>query len=131
MSEQDERNRGGGDNIHVGNVSGTGIAIGRQAHATVTSGISLSEIESLFAEITTAIQNSPAAQREAAEQTVKELKAEVTKGAKSDDSKLAKLIDKLVDLVPGAVSAVVSTFATPILGGITGPVTKFVLDKLK
>ena len=62
---------------------------------------------------------------------IKELKAEVTKGEKSDDSKVAKLIDKLIDLVPGAISAVVSTFATPILGGIAGPVTKFVLDKLK
>jgi hypothetical protein len=44
---------------------------------------------------------------------------------------VAKLIDKLVDLVPGAISAVVSAFATPILGGVAGPVTRFVLDRLK
>jgi hypothetical protein len=29
------------------------------------------------------------------------------------------------------VSAVVSAFATPLLGGIAGPTTQFVLDKLQ
>jgi hypothetical protein len=29
------------------------------------------------------------------------------------------------------VSAVASAFATPILGGLAGPVTGFVLDKLR
>jgi hypothetical protein len=43
----------------------------------------------------------------------------------------AKLVDGLVELVPSATSAVVSAFATPILGGIAGPVTGFVLDKLR
>jgi hypothetical protein len=33
--------------------------------------------------------------------------------------------------VPSATSAIVSAFATPILGGIAGPVTGFVLDKLR
>ena len=34
-------------------------------------------------------------------------------------------------VISGALGAVVSMFATPILGGIAGPVTRFVLDKLK
>jgi hypothetical protein len=34
-------------------------------------------------------------------------------------------------VLPAATSAVVSAFATPILGGIAGPVTSFVLDKLR
>jgi hypothetical protein len=33
--------------------------------------------------------------------------------------------------VPAAASAVVSAFATPILGAIAGPVTRFVLGKLR
>ena len=44
---------------------------------------------------------------------------------------MAKLVDGIVGLVPGAVSAVVGAFATPILGGIAGPVTQYVLDKMK
>jgi hypothetical protein len=36
----------------------------------------------------------------------------------------------LVGLVPSAVSAIVSAFGTPILGGVAGPVTKFVLAEL-
>ncbi len=48
----------------------------------------------------------------------------------ADDGKLGKIIDGLVSLVPGADSAVVSMFATPILSGIAGPVTQFVLYKL-
>jgi hypothetical protein len=37
----------------------------------------------------------------------------------------------IVGLVPSAASAVVSAFATPILGDVAAPVTKFVLDKLQ
>lgn len=59
------------------------------------------------------------------------LKTEAAKGKDADDGVVAKLVDGLVGLVPGAASAVVSAFGTPILGGIAGPVTKFVLDKLQ
>ena len=39
-------------------------------------------------------------------------------------------VQKLADLVPGAVSAVVSTFATPLLRALAGPVTKAVLERI-
>ena len=55
----------------------------------------------------------------------------MAKGKDADDSKIAKLLDSLVELVPGAVSTVVSTFASPILAGIAGPVTKFVLERIQ
>ena len=62
---------------------------------------------------------------------VEELEAEVAKGKRADDSKMGRIVDGLVAMVPGAFGAVVSLFSTPILGGIAGPVTKYVLDKLK
>jgi hypothetical protein len=37
----------------------------------------------------------------------------------------------LAGLVPGAVSALVSAFASPVIGGLAGPVTKFVLDRIQ
>jgi hypothetical protein len=64
-------------------------------------------------------------------QQVEDLKAEVAKEKDVDDSKIAKIVDGLVTRVPGAIGTVVSLFATPILSGVAGPVTKYVLDKLK
>ncbi len=127
------QNDGDGDKIQVGNVSGTGIAIGRKARASVsvTTGPTAAELDALFARLAEAVQGAAPERREQALQAVHDLRDEVTKGNDADDSTLAKLIDKLVDMVPGAVGTVVSTFAAPILGGIAGPVTKFVLDKFK
>jgi hypothetical protein len=44
------------------------------------------------------------------------LKQEVVKAKDASDGVIGKLVDGLVGLVPGAATAVVSTFATPILG---------------
>lgn len=121
-----------GDQITTGDVSGTGIAIGRGAQANVSQGISPRDLELLFAPLLALVAHqAPAGMQVAAVQQVQELKAEVAKGKQADDSKLGKIVDGLVGMVPGAIGAVVSIFATPVLGGIVGPVTKFVLDKLK
>jgi len=47
------------------------------------------------------------------------------------DARLARLIDGLADLVPGAASALVDTFASPLLAGVAGPATTAVLGRLK
>ena len=91
-----------------------------------------SDLESLFAPLLAAVaKQAPADKQAAAVQQVEELKAEVAKGKQADDSKMGTIVEGLVAMVPGAVGAVVSMFATPILGGIAGPVTKYVLEKLK
>jgi hypothetical protein len=120
----------GGDKITMGDVSGTGIAIGRGASASVTQGISGDEMAALFAPVLNAIQSAPGEEQEAAQQKLQELETEAAKGEKADDPRMAGLIDDLVGLVPGAVGAVVSVFASPILGGIAGPVTNFVLQRI-
>ena len=121
-----------GDQITTGDVSGSGIAIGRGAQANVMQGISPNDLESLFAPLLAAVvQNAHADQLAAAVQQVQEIKAEVAKGTGAKDDKIAKVVDGLVGMVPKAVGAIISTFATPLLKGIAGPVTKFVLDKLK
>ncbi len=58
------------------------------------------------------------------------LKAEAAKGDKADDGVLSGLVRGLADLVPGATRAVVSAFASPMLQGIAGPVTKQMLEML-
>ena len=121
----------GGDKITVGDVQGTGIAIGRGAQAQVQQGISAAELDRLFAPLVTLTRDLPPDQRELAEQKVQELKQETAKGKSADDSRLAKLIDGVIALAPAAVSTVVGMFTTPILGGLVGPVTKFALDRIQ
>lgn len=118
----------GGGAIIVGNVDVGGDFISRDK---ITYGISSKELEPLFAPLLTAIsQQVPAEKQAAAEQQVEALKVEVAKGEKAEDGKIAKIIDGLTGMVPGAIGAVVSMFTSPILGGIAGPVTNYVLDKL-
>ena len=89
MSKKD----GSGDNIQIGNVSGTGIAIGRNASSSVTSGLTATELDTLFSGLTEAAQVAAPERREEAAQTVQNLKDEIAKGEKSDDSTMATLID--------------------------------------
>jgi hypothetical protein len=98
----------------------------------ITQGISRADWEPLFARLLADVaQHAPADRQAAAVQKVEELKAEIAKGGQADDPRLGKLVDGLIGLVPQAIGAVVSLFATPILTGIAGPVTKYVLEKLK
>lgn len=121
----------GGDKIEVGDVSGTGIAIGRGAQANVTTGDAGQDLDDLFASLMEVLHAAPAEKQDQATQKAETLKSEVAKGQDADDEIVAGLIQDLVDLVPGAVSAVVSTFASPILGGLAGPFTNFVLKRIQ
>ena len=121
-----------GDRITTGEISGTGIAIGRGAQANATQGVSLRDLEPLFAALSAAVvRAAPADKQTAARQQVEALKEEIANNERADDGQIAKIVHGLVEMVPGAIGAVVNLFATPILGGIAGPVTKLVLDKLK
>jgi hypothetical protein len=120
-----------GDKITVRDVSGQGIAIGRGAQATFTAGISSQELQVLFEPLMKSIREIRVIDQTEALKTAEQLKQEVAKGKAADDNKLAKLIDGLIGLVPSAVSGITSIFASPILGGLAGPVTKYVLDKIQ
>jgi hypothetical protein len=118
-------------------VSG-GVLVGRGQHVAgdfvqVDQRRASVSIEAVFRPIRQAVATAalrPDQQTEAL-QALRDLEAEAGKGEGADDGRLARLVDGLVDLVPGAVSAVVSAFASPVLGGIAGPVTSFILDKLR
>lgn len=78
-----------------------------------------------------AIKAAPSEVKPEAEAKLVALKLEAVKGKDRDDRVMAKLLDELIGLIPAAASAVGSAFATPILGAFVGPVTTFVLDKLR
>ncbi|MFA7335018.1 MAG: hypothetical protein WC130_12105 [Kiritimatiellia bacterium] len=112
-----------------GNVQVGGDFIGRDK---ITYGATPRDLEALFAPLLAAIVQHTRTdiQAAAAAQQAVELQAEIAKGGQAEDGKLAKIIEKLTDLAPGAVGALISLFAAPLLEGIKGPVTKYVLDKL-
>jgi hypothetical protein len=97
----------------------------------ITGAPSAAELDAALRPLIEAIRAAPTEARPEAEAKLAALKQEAAKGKNADDGVIAKLVDGLVGLVPGATSAVVSAFATPLLGGIAGPVTGFVLDKLR
>jgi hypothetical protein len=120
----------GGGAYFGGPVSAGGNIIGRDQ--IITEGVSGRDLESLFAPLLALVaEQAPSDKRAAAVQQVQDLKAEVAKHEQADDSKIATIVDGLAGLVPKAVGAIVSTFAMPILAGIAGPVTKFVLNRLQ
>jgi hypothetical protein len=92
---------------------------------------SIAEIDRALQMLFEKVGTAPGEVQPKANETLAALKEEVAKGKDANDGVVAKLADGLVKLVPGAASAVVSAFATPILGGVAGPITSFVLDRLK
>lgn len=124
----------GGDKINVGNITDSkGIAIGRGAHASVReiNGLSAQDLAQFFAPLMQEVKVAPVNVQPQAEQKVEELKQEISKGENGDDEVKAGLIEDIVGLIPGAVSALVGLFATPALSGVAGSATKFVLKRLQ
>jgi hypothetical protein len=128
MGKKSGEGQSGGVSISgkIGKVSGD--IVGSNKNVGVTSTVA---IDGALRPVTDAIGAAPAEKRADAEAKLAGLKEEAAKGKEANDGVIARLLDGLVELVPGAASAVVSAFATPVLGGIAGPVTGFVLDKIR
>jgi hypothetical protein len=118
----------GGVNISgsVGSVGGD--IVGRDK---IVAAPSPAELEAALRPLTDAVGAAPPQVRGEAEAKVAALKEEAAKGKDAKDDTVADLLDGLIGLLPGAASAAVSAFATPLLGGIVGPATSFVLRKLR
>lgn len=91
----------------------------------------LQQLDLLFQPLKEQVQLLPQEKQVEAEEKVEELHAELAKGQDANVSRLNQVVDTLVEMVPGALSAVVSMFATPVLGALVGPATNLVLDHLK
>jgi hypothetical protein len=95
------------------------------------SGNELRQLDLLFQPLKEQVQLLPQEKQGDAEERVQELHTELAKGQDADASRLNQVVDTLVEMVPGALSAVVSMFATPVLGALVGPATNLVLEHLK
>ncbi|GLS17280.1 hypothetical protein GCM10007874_02950 [Labrys miyagiensis] len=107
-------------------ITGGGDIIGRDK----VDSLSRPQLEELFAAVSKTIGSADPANSAEAMAKLQILKDETAKGRDANDSLVAKLVEGLVDLVPAAASGVVSMFASPILAAFTGPVTKYVVEKI-
>jgi hypothetical protein len=128
MNERTGAGQSGGVNVSgtIGSVGGD--IVGRDKIVGVPSAAALDET---LRPVKEAIKAAPPEVQQEAEAKLAELKQEAAKGKDANDGVMARLVDGLVGLVPAAASAVGSAFATPILGGLVGPVTSLVTDKLR
>jgi hypothetical protein len=108
-------------------VTGGGDIVGRDK---VGHG-SPEQLEHILQPLVEAINAVDPVQRARATEKLQALKSEMSKGKNANDSTMAKLIDGIVALIPTAVGAFVSIFATPFLAGLAGPATRYVLDKIQ
>ena len=113
----------GGGVCHGSVTAGRDLA-GRDIRSN--AGPSVDQLKALFAPM-----QALAAANPQASEIVKQLENEAAKGKTADDGVMAKLIEGFVGLIPAGAGAIVSAFASPLLGAITGPVTKYVLDKFQ
>jgi hypothetical protein len=129
MGEKQGEGQSGGINISgMGTAHVSGDMVGRDK---IVGAPSAAALDGALKPLIEAIHVAPAETRTEADAKLAALKQEAAKGENANDSTIAELVEGLVKLVPGAVSAVVSAFATPILGGIAGPITGYVLGKLR
>ncbi|MDW9667796.1 hypothetical protein GOB27_14475 [Sinorhizobium meliloti] len=127
MSEKDgERSSGVDIGGFVGSVGGD--IVGRDKTAVESTQRDLGFV---FQTLLDAARTAPPEHQQEAEEMLAQLRAEVGKGKQADDGVVAKLMDGFVTLVPTAVTAVAGAFATPLLAGLAGPVTKFVLERIQ
>jgi hypothetical protein len=109
-------------------VTGGGDIVGRDKHVQYRLA---AELDDIFQPISELIDAADSRDRASAKEQLQALKDETRKGKDANDSIVAKLVEGIVGLVPTALTAVVSAFATPVLGAVVGPVTKYVLEKIQ
>src|SRR5579864_251946 len=118
--DKNSRGLGGGVHISGGTVTAQNIA-GHNVVVSTQTLLSQSHLEEVFHPVMEAVRTTASDKQLEAAQKVEALKSEVSKGKNASDSIMARLVDGIVTLVPGAIGAVASAFGTPILSGVAGP----------
>ena len=121
-----------GDKITIGNMTGnSGVAIGSHARNTTTvTTAGGSQIDQHFAALRALAQVAPPAQRTTILTVVQVIQSEAQQGAQANDQRLARQIEQLATLLPGAAPILTFTFTQPALAPAIGPATQYVLGKL-
>ena len=127
MADESSRGQSGGVHISGGTVTSQNIA-GSDIH--IGTQISHNELNQVFQPVADAIQSAPTEKRPEALQKLESLKQEAAKGKDADHGLMTRLADGIVGLVPDALKSLARAFGAPLLTGVSGPITQFLLNKL-
>jgi len=109
-----------GDKITVGDITGsTGVAIGRGANATVTTGLSATDAAQLFNAIYAKIAARPAdpnVDKNEIKETVQKIQQEASAGEHANETKLGRWLKFLAGIAPDIFDVTVATLASPAAG---------------
>ncbi len=122
----------GGDKITVGDVSGTGVAIGREARATVTQGLGGDDIAKLFASVYRRIEarpEDPDVDKAELTETVQKIEREVSKGEQANPKKVERWLRTLALMAEDIFEVTAACLTSPAAGIAT--VIRKVVDKAK
>ncbi|MFL7790769.1 MAG: zinc-ribbon domain-containing protein [Anaerolineae bacterium] len=121
-----------GDKIEVGNVSGKGIAIGRDAQAAVTDGVSVEELAKLFAAVYQQIGDRPedpdVDKGEIAE-SVQKIEREASMGEEANPNKVERWLKTLATAAPDILEVTTACLLNPAAG--VAAVIKKVAEKAR
>ena len=112
-------------NIFAENVSGGDMHV---AYTKITA--ASADYDEIFKQLAMAVGFTKGAGKQEALQKVEELKTEVKKGKSADDGVIARIVEGIAAAAPSAVTAIIAAFGNPILGGVAGSITKYVLGRL-
>ncbi len=118
----------GGVNISGDSTVHAHTIAGRDAYGETQ--INNSDFIQAFQPVRDIIRSAPAEKQNEALEQLEALKAEAAKGGHADHSRMTKLANGIISLVPDAVKSLATTFAKPVLSGVAGPVTQFLLSKI-
>lgn len=120
-----------GDQISVGDISNSNVAIGRGAKATMTTSLNNSAIETYMIQLNQDAQKAPPKMRQQVLDNIEKLEREIKKGESANDTDLATIINDLIELAPQAAGTISQLFSDPNISFITGDVTRFVLNRIR
>jgi hypothetical protein len=112
----------GGSSISAQNIAGGDLHIRTNTNAT--------ELERLFEPVAAVLQNVSPEVRGEAERRLESIKSEVLKGEHANSREMTRLLDGLIDLVPQTLKSLAAAFGNPLLAGVAGPATQFLLEKV-
>jgi hypothetical protein len=122
----------GGDKIEVGNVSGKGIAIGRDAQATVTEGVSVEELAKLFAAVYQRVDGRPEdpnVDKDEIAESIQKIEQEAAKGEEANPNKVEQWLKTLATMAPDILEVTTACLLNPAAGVAT--VIKKVAEKAR
>jgi hypothetical protein len=109
-----------GDKINVGNITGSsGVAIGRGSHASVSTGLSGSDVTQLFQAIYAQIQRrseDASVSKDEIHEKVEKIEQEANAGAQANEGRLGRWLRELAGMAPDIFDVTVACLTNPLAG---------------